>query len=137
MDSASASADTLRKQIADTENELKGLKEQLARVEVQDGIAGLGVSEGDNVTEGSPGSKWPLAEEEYRRYGRQMIVPSIGIHGIYSSSLCVLSLADMRNRSNASQGCFYSHRRGRRSRLPCCCISRRRWRGHHRPRRRR
>ncbi len=29
------------------------------------------------------GGRWPLRGEEYRRYGRQMIVPSVGIQGIY------------------------------------------------------
>ncbi|PBP26422.1 ThiF family protein [Diplocarpon rosae] len=78
MDSASASVESLREQITCTEEKLKRLREQLASVEARDGIAGLRLSAGSNVTEAS---KWPLSEEEYKRYGRQMIVPSIGIQG--------------------------------------------------------
>ncbi|KAK6587350.1 hypothetical protein PZA11_000640 [Diplocarpon coronariae] len=78
MDPAPASAQNLRKQIITTEDKLKRLKEQLASVEAQDGIAGLQLGAEENVTEVS---KWPLSEEEYQRYGRQMIVPSVGIQG--------------------------------------------------------
>ncbi|KAH7417388.1 molybdenum cofactor synthesis protein-like protein [Cadophora sp. MPI-SDFR-AT-0126] len=92
MDSATASAESLRKQISATEDELQRLKAQLASLEAQDvaaakGIAGLDLGAGDPVTElengrkGESERKWPLSEEEYRRYGRQMIVPSIGIQG--------------------------------------------------------
>ncbi|KAI9053573.1 hypothetical protein LZ554_002527 [Drepanopeziza brunnea f. sp. 'monogermtubi'] len=80
MPSASASIHSLREKISDTENELKRLREQLASLEAQDGIADLGLNEGRNVTEES-NSKWPLEEGEYKRYGRQMIVPSVGIQG--------------------------------------------------------
>lgn len=78
MNSATASAESLRKQIAATEDELKRLKEQLACVEAQDGLEGLHLASDDPVIE----RKWPLSAEEYRRYGRQMIVPSIGIDGM-------------------------------------------------------
>jgi hypothetical protein len=86
MDSATQSADALRKQIAATEEELKILKAQLASVEAHDGtngveksLQGLEVDDVGPVTHG----KWPLSAEEYKRYGRQMIVPSIGIQGIF------------------------------------------------------
>jgi hypothetical protein len=85
MDSATQSADALRRQIAATEEELKRLKAQLASVEAHDGtngveksLQGLEVDDAGLVTHG----KWPLSAEEYKRYGRQMIVPSIGIQGI-------------------------------------------------------
>jgi hypothetical protein len=85
MDSATQSADALRKQITATEEELKRLKAQLASVEALDGtngvqksLLGLKVDDAGPVTQG----KWPLSAEEYKRYGRQMIVPSIGIQGI-------------------------------------------------------
>ncbi|KAH7364118.1 molybdenum cofactor synthesis protein-like protein [Rhexocercosporidium sp. MPI-PUGE-AT-0058] len=91
MDSATASAETLREQISATEDELKRLKEQLANVEAQDadaaqeGMEGLNLGAGNLVTENGSESEnertWPLSEEEYKRYGRQMIVPSIGIQG--------------------------------------------------------
>jgi hypothetical protein len=86
MDSATQSADALRKQIAATEEELKRLKAQLASVEAHDGtnavkksLQGLEVDDASPVTHG----KWPLSAEEYKRYGRQMIVPSVEIQGIF------------------------------------------------------
>lgn len=80
MDAATLSADALRKQIAATEEDLRRLKEQLASVEaqtVEKSLDGLALREPSPVTKG----KWPLSAEEYRRYGRQMIVPDIGIQG--------------------------------------------------------
>jgi len=82
MDSASASAESLKQQIAATENELERLKEQLASVEVQDSVKN-GENVCDDAETGSPvtSGKWPLSHEEYKRYGRQMIMPNIGIQG--------------------------------------------------------
>ena len=87
MDAATQSAEALRKQIAATEEELRRLKEQLASVEAQgsvQGVAteldGLSLREPRPVTQG----KWPLSAAEYKRYGRQMIVPNIGIQGWFS-----------------------------------------------------
>jgi len=97
MDSATQSADSLRKQIAATEEELKRLKAQLASVEaydstngVQKSLQGLEIGDAGPVTQG----KWPLSAEEYKRYGRQMIVPSIGIQGISFSILFFRCFAD-------------------------------------------
>src|ERR1700712_2819708 len=84
MESATQSADALRKQIAATEQELVRLKEHLASVEALDGIKELKLEEPSPVTNG----KWPLSSEEYKRYGRQMIVPSIGIQGKTALSTC-------------------------------------------------
>jgi len=77
MESANTSAEALRAQIAATEAQLQSLKDQLAKIEekeVQNGV--------DPVTH----SQWPLSQEEYKRYGRQMIVPNIGIQGLFSPS---------------------------------------------------
>jgi adenylyltransferase/sulfurtransferase len=77
MDQATKSAETLRRQIAATEEELSRLREQLAVIENEEvqNLKGLSLEEGP-VTR-----KWPLELEEYKRYGRQMIVPNIGIQG--------------------------------------------------------
>ena len=77
MDQATKSAETLRRQIAATEEELSRLREQLAVIENEEvqNLKGLSLKEGP-VTR-----KWPLELEEYKRYGRQMIVPNIGIQG--------------------------------------------------------
>ncbi|QSZ35326.1 hypothetical protein DSL72_008196 [Monilinia vaccinii-corymbosi] len=74
MDIAEEKAKALRRQIADTENELACLKLQLLNIEEK-----TGASAGGLVTHGD--SKWPMSLEEYKRYGRQMIVPDIGIEG--------------------------------------------------------
>jgi adenylyltransferase/sulfurtransferase len=89
MEAAKISADALRNQIAATEKQLQELKIQLAGLEVKDEADGqpdrdahLKESRDRNI------SKWPLTQEEYNRYGRQMIVSSIGIQGwwCYSES---------------------------------------------------
>ncbi|KAG9236279.1 molybdenum cofactor synthesis protein-like protein [Amylocarpus encephaloides] len=72
MESANASAAALRAKIAATEERLKLLKAQLANIEEK---------EAEEVEESPVTRKWPLLPDEYKRYGRQMIVPSVGIQG--------------------------------------------------------
>lgn len=72
METANNSAEALRHQILATEEELKRLKDQLSKIEAKTDLENY-----DPVTQ----SKWPLSAEEYQRYGRQMIVPNIGIQG--------------------------------------------------------
>jgi adenylyltransferase/sulfurtransferase len=89
MDKATSSAEVLRSQIAATEEELGRLKEQLAAVEAKEAedLNQLSMQEKPGlVTQGN----WPLALEEYKRYGRQMIVPNIGIQGNLPSSVFIL-----------------------------------------------
>lgn len=104
MEPASKSAEQLRKRIAETEEELKALREQLAQVEVaEDGKDNdTAANESSSATRperqaperrktGAPVKtvdqseaavwKWPLRQEEYERYGRQLILPQVGIHG--------------------------------------------------------
>lgn len=81
MASATESAKALREQITATETKLKLFREQLALIEAQ--ISAENALEQLNLNENSPATrKWPLENEEYRRYGRQMIVPDIGIQGM-------------------------------------------------------
>lgn len=35
----------------------------------------------NTLASGPPPSRWPLAADEYKRYGRQLIMPEIGLHG--------------------------------------------------------
>jgi adenylyltransferase/sulfurtransferase len=82
MERANASAQSLRNQILATEAQLKRLKEELAKVET----SSKAQVELDKSLSKSPltqhnGQHWPLSREEYKRYGRQMIVPNIGIQG--------------------------------------------------------
>ncbi|KAI3397643.1 hypothetical protein diail_10514 [Diaporthe ilicicola] len=74
MDTAGKSAQQLREQIAKAEEELRNLREQLAQAEAQ---------EQKYCSPNTGGSiwKWPLSADEYDRYGRQLILPSVGIQG--------------------------------------------------------
>ncbi|KAJ8069747.1 hypothetical protein OCU04_000171 [Sclerotinia nivalis] len=89
MDSAEEKAKSLRCQIADTEAELSRLKLQLLSLEEKDTDAKNLEAKSTNASSASEKdgpvthdeSKWPMSLEEYKRYGRQMIVPDIGIKG--------------------------------------------------------
>ncbi|KAM0269437.1 hypothetical protein ACHAQH_009726 [Verticillium albo-atrum] len=61
----------LRKEVEDAENELKALKEELAEAEL----------EADSQQKATADStwRWPLTAGEYERYGRQLIIPTVGI----------------------------------------------------------
>ncbi|KAL3417934.1 ThiF family protein [Phlyctema vagabunda] len=84
MSSATSSLARLRIQIQETEEQLKTLKVQLAELEAQEST--LQASHDQS-------SKWPLSTDEYKRYGRQMIVPNFGIQGqqhLKSSSVLII-----------------------------------------------
>ena len=85
MEPANASAEALKKQIEATEAELFNLKAQLAQVEADcatQSPSKLSVDAPRGLVAHDAEKKWPLLPEEYKRYGRQIIVPSIGIEGI-------------------------------------------------------
>ena len=67
--------DRLRREIAMRETELADLKSQLALAEVEkrDDVP--------NEEKEAPAWRWPLSENEYLRYSRQMIVPNFGLQG--------------------------------------------------------
>ncbi|CAN8099666.1 unnamed protein product [Discula destructiva] len=108
MEPAGKSAKQLRAQIAQAEKELQALREQLAALEptAQNEDEKSKRTEGtptpppaaiaerfspERRKTGAPGQglqrfesavwKWPLREEEYQRYGRQLILPQVGING--------------------------------------------------------
>ncbi|KAH6691500.1 molybdenum cofactor synthesis protein [Plectosphaerella plurivora] len=60
----------LRAKVAAAEAELQQLRAELAEAEVQ-----------EHATEHPADWKWPLSEGEYERYGRQLIIPAVGIKG--------------------------------------------------------
>jgi adenylyltransferase/sulfurtransferase len=86
MEAVNSSAETLRNQITACGKQLRELKEQLAAVEAQGKALEQNPSPSHHGQEEdlATGEKtnWPLTQEEYSRYGRQMIVPSIGIKGV-------------------------------------------------------
>lgn len=85
METTTQTAESLRQQIAVTDEKLRKLKEQLANLEAQSVETSLrDLSVGDQASRVT-NCKWPLSSEEYKRYGRQMIVPDIGIQGDFPS----------------------------------------------------
>lgn len=111
MEAASQSAEALKKQIVDIEIQLKRLREQLVKLEAQEiskSLDELSVNQPvhqENVDEKNEAQrKWPLSEEEYKRYGRQMIVPNIGIQGnVISLSSPVISLTNLQDNYDSNQ----------------------------------
>ncbi|KAI0890662.1 adenylyltransferase [Annulohypoxylon maeteangense] len=86
MGSVSNKAEQLQRKIVQAEKELQDLRKQLAELESPtlhaDVDQGLGsTSDLSESTKDLPEWKWPLREEEYLRYGRQLILPTVGIKG--------------------------------------------------------
>lgn len=78
----------LRGQVKECEAQLAALKHQLALAEAHQNRISNGSKEqvkGSIVEAVEPGvskkTSWPLSLEEYRRYGRQLIMPEIGLEG--------------------------------------------------------
>ncbi|KAI0103182.1 adenylyltransferase [Nemania sp. FL0031] len=84
MDMVTDKAQQLRAQISKTEEELQRLKTQLAELEALPAASSKSESESQaqvHQSETPRDWKWPLREEEYARYGRQLVLPSVGIRG--------------------------------------------------------
>lgn len=88
MAEAEKKVETLREKIRVKEKELQELKSQLANLEVSADINTTSTVKTDLVIGEPP--KWPLLPEEYKRYGRQMIVPRVGLKGdcLHITSFC-------------------------------------------------
>ncbi len=78
--------ETLRSQILRIENQLADLKVKL--VEAETSASHLGDSSRPDIREKEvtiskldERGRWPLDTDEYRRYGRQLIIPEIGLKG--------------------------------------------------------
>lgn len=100
MEPAGKSAEQLRRRIAEAEDELKALRQQLAQLEsAEEKTEGKEISQSISERQaperrktGAPVKpseqaepaawKWPLSKEEYERYGRQLILPQVGINGM-------------------------------------------------------
>ncbi|XDG07216.1 hypothetical protein ABKA04_006831 [Annulohypoxylon sp. FPYF3050] len=86
MDSISDKAEQLRHKITQAEKELQDLRRQLSELESSTPNPKLNqgfgsTSDYNHVTKTVTEWKWPLREEEYSRYGRQLILPTVGIKG--------------------------------------------------------
>ncbi|CAK7231381.1 hypothetical protein SCUCBS95973_007892 [Sporothrix curviconia] len=75
----------LRRRIALAEAELASLRQQLAQAEADEAAAEAEqqqqLQQHDAIHSLNGSGKWPLREEEYGRYARQLILPSIGVAG--------------------------------------------------------
>ncbi|KAJ5757718.1 uncharacterized protein N7511_006412 [Penicillium nucicola] len=83
MGSLEETCASLRAQITATEEQLAGLKRDLANAEqaAQSDSATPTPAENEHDDEPGHGRRWPLLQEEYKRYGRQMIVSQVGLPG--------------------------------------------------------
>ncbi|KAI1304458.1 adenylyltransferase [Xylaria venustula] len=73
MDPVAGKIERLKAQISKTEGELQQLKTQLAELEAS--------PPAEAPAQPAQEWNWPLREDEYTRYGRQLILPSVGIRG--------------------------------------------------------
>lgn len=81
----------LRDKIQTLEATLQNLKDELVTAEAQRNGQPNGFHRSDKHEKGAEVDEWPwpLQQSEYRRYGRQMIVPQVGLEGplIHPSSV--------------------------------------------------
>lgn len=82
-----SAVETLRSQIIRLENQLADLKVKL--VEAETSIPHMGGSLCSDIREKEfaisnldERGRWPLDTDEYKRYGRQLIMPEIGLKGL-------------------------------------------------------
>lgn len=89
MSYSQTAAETLRSQIIRVENQLADLKVKLVEAETSaPTVSHLGGSSCPDIKEKEvviskldERGRWPLGTEEYKRYGRQLIIPEIGLKG--------------------------------------------------------
>lgn len=77
MDNLDHTCASLRAQVAATESDLARLKRELHDAEE----AASNATNGETTNNSNGKRSWPLLPEEYKRYGRQMIVPQLGLQG--------------------------------------------------------
>lgn len=83
--------ETLRSQIIRLENQLAHLNVKLVEAETSaSAILHPGGSSNSDITEKEAAlskfdehGRWPLDADEYKRYGRQLIMPEIGLKGLF------------------------------------------------------
>lgn len=67
----------LRRKVAQAEEDLRQLKDELARAEVE----AKSLYKQPALPNSDTSWKWPLSPENYERYSRQLIIPGIGTKG--------------------------------------------------------
>lgn len=82
MGSLEETCASLRAQITATEEQLAGLRRDLANAEqAQSESAAITTAGNEHNDRNDQARRWPLLQEEYKRYGRQMIVSQVGLKG--------------------------------------------------------
>ena len=94
MEDVDKTCASLRSEIAATETQLSRLKQELASVEHVAATKAIRTKSPeirapkdenekseDSLKQSKSRSRWPLLDEEFKRYGRQMIVEDIGLKG--------------------------------------------------------
>ena len=83
-----ASAESLLHRVQTLEAQLQAVNAELQRLKsgapAHDGVGGaqdLGIGQKRSQQESQKGLELPLALDEYERYGRQLIMPEIGLQG--------------------------------------------------------
>ena len=82
MGSLEETCASLRAQISATEEQLAGLRRDLANAEQAQSESATTTTAGNEHNDrNGQARRWPLLQEEYKRYGRQMIVSQVGLKG--------------------------------------------------------
>jgi hypothetical protein len=82
MGSLEETCASLRAQITATEEQLAGLRRDLANAEQARSESATTTTAGNEHNDrNGQARRWPLLQEEYKRYGRQMIVSQVGLKG--------------------------------------------------------
>ncbi|KAJ6019609.1 hypothetical protein N7522_001676 [Penicillium canescens] len=82
MGSLEETCASLRAQITATEEQLAGLRRDLANAEQAQSESATTTTAGNEHNDrNGQARRWPLLQEEYKRYGRQMIVSQVGLKG--------------------------------------------------------
>ena len=72
----------LKSRIVEHERQLQDLRQELDRAEREADLDNTQARDASNLTlDVAANWRWPLTADEYKRYGRQMILPEIGLQG--------------------------------------------------------
>ena len=124
MSESGDDVDSLRNKIAHLESQLGDLKRRLSAAET---------GRMSEPVQASKDWKWPLEAEEYKRYGRQMIMPEIGIQGDpwalmrKGKWLIGLCARTAQSKEGLRANCWLGRPGLPRCSIPCWCWSRNPW----------
>lgn len=112
------------------ESELLDAKRQLAESQRRGNTYSSSIASNENTegaedvqnTSSGTGRDWPLDSEEYARYGRQMIMPEIGLGGLLYPNFSANRLHSHISSSRATQTawCIRNDYRTGWTGMPCC-----------------